>query len=427
VKYYVKNVPAQYQKAFAGAFNEWNSRLQPVLGKKMFNVEFLSPKDPRNALIVAGDVRYNVLEWDLVNKAPYGGLGPSIAHQFTGELFTANVLVQGPTIITLYTEWFKTAKKIQHLLAQGHVTAAKALEAEAARVFEERAAAKSQAKLALKLGQGALAFVVRSQQSALEDPLTQRPDFDNLPVGYTFQTYMNGYFHDLVAHELGHNIGLRHNFRGNLGAAEELAIGKVSRSIMEYLGRGFRHLDLIGEYDVMAVAYGYKGIAPKETNWFCTDEQKADLTDPSTSAECTTDDATNDPFGFFQARLDKSLGLLVNKGSSAAPDWTVQNMARELTAAFTGIGTYATSAEQTSATWTNFAGPGRPTSATAIRPWVLAQLKGALCSPALAQEAAAKATAAAKAATEANIAAVRAEAARLLVPAAFSAAELSCN
>jgi len=56
---------------------------------------------------------------------------------------------------------------------------------------------------------------------------------------------------------------------------------------MEYLGKEHRHLDRIGPYDIMAIQYGYLGIAPTRTDLFCTDQDIGSLNNPAGSAECS--------------------------------------------------------------------------------------------------------------------------------------------
>ncbi len=304
MKYYVKNVPAEYKAGFEDAFNDWNNRLRPVLGRPMIEWEFIDRDHPDNDKLVTGDVRYNVIEWDLVNAAPYGGLGPSIGHQATGQMLSANVLVQGPTIETLYRTWFSTVARAEELRKDGKHREADILLRDTQRAFKKAREALRLNDLKVtagRLGKLRIPATEAALEDRLEDPLAQRPDFDKPPVGYTYETYMRGYFHDLVAHEIGHNLGLRHNFRGNLGATDHTQLGGVSRSIMEYLSRPFRYLDLIGDYDVMAIAYGYTGVEPAHADWFCTDEDAAGVDNPTFSAECSRDDATKDPFGALGA------------------------------------------------------------------------------------------------------------------------------
>lgn len=425
IRYFIKGVPTEHRAAFQSAFDEWNGHFFALLGKKMLTYEFVEKTDPRFALLVPGDVRYNILEWDEDNIAGYGGLGPSIANQHTGEILSANVLIQGPKIIELYTQWFKVKAQVAALRAQGDEVAALELLRATNTRLARQASSLNGAKQSLRLG--TLAFRIPSQEPGYSDPLFQRDDFEELPSGFTFETYMTGYFHDMVAHELGHNLGLRHNFRGNLGAAVVSSTGAVSRSIMEYLNRGFRHLNHVGPYDVMAIAYGYAGKKPTQTDLYCTDEDVADADGPKLSAECSRDDATPDPFGWFTKRLDLSLDRLVNAGSADAPAWTVADMERELGIAVTGMGLYASSAATTAGTWTNFAQGTRPVSAPLVKAFILDEFQDRLCGADLDAAVALKTDATAKQKTVDNIQAVRAKAESILTQlGAFTSAEVAC-
>ncbi len=380
IKYYLKHVPAQFQESFASSFDEWNSQLLPIVGKKIFDYEFIPENDPRNELLVTGDVRYNIVEWDLINKASYGGLGPSIANQYSGEIFHANVLIQGPRIIELYTKWFNINKAADGLRLEGRSNEADKLISTAILELSSKKQPSNKAVFNLNFGKN-IQVRVRSQDPALEDPLQAKEGFDPIPVGYTYDSYMNGYFHDMLTHELGHNIGLRHNFKGSLGASnsQDRSI-KVSRSVMEYLGRGYRQLDHVGAYDLMAISYGYSGIQPDHTDWFCTDEDAANLNDPTKSAECTPNDATDDPVTHYQAQLSRAIDLLLAKGETESPDWTVSSMNDQLTTTLNGLGAYAVSAEHTSSNWINFFNkPGRPIEFSKVKDYILIKIKDIIC------------------------------------------------
>ena len=62
----------------------------------------------------------------------------------------------------------------------------------------------------------------------------------------------------VLVHELGHNMGLRHNFKGSLDKANFLSTGdREGSSIMEYYGYGAKQLLKPGAYDVAALRFGY--------------------------------------------------------------------------------------------------------------------------------------------------------------------------
>ncbi|MBY0370442.1 zinc-dependent metalloprotease [bacterium] len=426
VHYYVKGVPAEYQPAFSKAFDAWNAQFVALLGKKLLSYEFVDPSDARYNALVPGDIRYNIVEWDTANKAPYGGLGPSIANQFSGEILSANVLIQGPTIVALYTKWFEASTRAIALREAGDSFAADALmQATAQEIASAQREHKSASDLRLSLGK--IPFRVVSRLPSYQDPLFQRDDFEEIPAGFDYATYMDGYFQDMVAHELGHNLGLRHNFRGNLGATSDDVPGGVSASIMEYLGRGYRHLSRIGVYDTMAISYGYSGIRPARQGMFCTDEQVGGEDNPKGSAECSRDDATADPFAYFEKRLTKSIGLLTAAGTADAPAWKVDDMERELSATITGLGLYATSAATTSTGWTQFSNRGgRPNNAALIPAYVMARLEAHLCDRSLNATVRLKRDRAAKQATQANIQALRVKAKDLLGKLGIATTAVSC-
>lgn len=381
IKYYIKNVPNEYRAGFVDAFEAWNDKLNSLFSGRFLDYEFLEPQDPRNKVIVAGDIRFNVLEWDLVNKAGYGGLGPSIAHQGTGQVFSAQVLIQGPTIEQMYKGWFGIGPKPNVL----------ALQQKAKTSYFE-----------IKIG--TLKSYIPSQDPRLHDALEIRVDFEKPPEGYDYDSYMRGYFRDMVAHEVGHNLGLRHNFRGNLASNNSQTLGSVSRSVMEYLNGSFRHLDTVGEYDVMAIAYGYLGVIPQHSNWFCTDEN----TTPESSAECSSADATNDPFGYFQYILNLAMAKSVNLGSAAAPDWTAADLERKLGDSVNGLARYASSAVGTAKGWTNFFGKeNRPKDPLKVPAYVVTKMRSYICNPNLDKAAQSKDSAEAKVQTEKNLQAVR--------------------
>ena len=385
VKYFIKNVPEQFKPIFAKAFDNWNSEFTTIIGRNLLSYEFIDATDERSALIIAGDIRYNVLEWDLENKASYGGLGPSIANQFTGETLSANVLIQGPTIIELYTKWFALSQTARNLIADGRMSEANALQAKFNKEASAEMANRSKVKFAIKLGN--LVMNVHAQEIELEDPMIKN-HFEIVPAGITFENYMTGYFTEMLEHELGHNLGLRHNFKGNLGAYETSEQGSVSRSIMEYLGRPYRYLSAIGLYDKMAISYGYKGEAPTHLNWYCTDEDQG--TDKVTllikSPECSKSDATSDPFTFWEARLARVIDLIIDTKSSSAPVWTTAEVTTQINESVIGLTAYAASAESTAASWSNFFDKGnRPerNQTAKIKSFVLKAIKKKICNPEL--------------------------------------------
>jgi hypothetical protein len=429
IKYFIKNVPQEYRAHFKGALDAWNAKFKDILGVEPLAYEFIEKSDPRHEKLVPGDIRFNIIEWDEDNKAAYGGLGPSIANQFTGETMSANVLIQGPTIIEMYTKWFGVSQEVRALEAKGAVAEA----SEMVKNFQDQAekllSRRNARKFAMKLGKK-LDLRIPSQRPALEDPMIKN-SFEVVPAGVTFEAYMKGYFTEMLEHELGHNFGLRHNFKGNLGASDSGQRGSTSRSVMEYLGRPYRYIDQIGLYDEMAIKYGYAGEAPAHANWFCTDEHQANSPKNigTASPECTKSDATSDPFSFWESRVRRALDLAIDLNSSSAPVWKTEEIAAQVQEFTVAFANYAAAAEKTADSWTNFFGKAdRPENKMKVKPYVLKKMKALLCDPALADAIKAKESQEAQTLAQENLDKVK----KIVVEVnkgltVFTEAELKCN
>lgn len=384
VHYYIKNVPEMWKKAFSDSLDRWNVEFSKTLGRDLLTYEFIDANDPKSSEIIAGDIRYNVIEWDLKNKAPYGGLGPSMANQFSGEIFSANVLIQGPTIINLYTKWFNVSQEVHNLRRNGLAKEANEMIKSFHMDVDSLMAKRKQHQFTLKLGKS-LEMNINAQRVELEDPMV-KGHFDLVPEEVDYKEYMNRYFKEMLKHELGHNLGLRHNFKGNLGDNQSRTYGSVSRSVMEYLTRNYLYLNTIGIYDAMAIAYGYAGQTPEHLDWYCTDEDQANsvATLATKSPECSSSDNTSDPYSYFEGRIKRAIDLLVETGSDSAPVWKTKEVKAQVDNAIKGLAAYALSAENTGDTWTNFFGKAnRPNDKKDVKDYVLATLKNKLCDPSL--------------------------------------------
>ncbi|NMO17492.1 hypothetical protein HPC49_15475 [Pyxidicoccus fallax] len=111
----------------------------------------------------------------------------------------------------------------------------------------------------------------------------------------------------IIMHEVGHSLGLQHNFKGSLSFP--------STSVMDYVEHQEHvYVDRPGPYDVAAIRYLYGMSSQEPTQPFCTDTHLA--VDP----ECGQLDAKSDPLRLwygaqYRARLASALA-----GQGAPPD-----------------------------------------------------------------------------------------------------------
>jgi hypothetical protein len=112
------------------------------------------------------------------------------------------------------------------------------------------------------------------------------------------------YIQQGIAHEVGHTLGLRHNFKGSLEPP--------SSSVMDYLNRQTGRIQRFepGPYDVDAIRYLY-GLSPSLpfNHPFCTDEQVS--FDPTCQ---TNDEGANPLYDYWAPQYRTGLDLIFTSG-----------------------------------------------------------------------------------------------------------------
>jgi hypothetical protein len=150
------------------------------------------------------------------------------------------------------------------------------------------------------------------------------------PDGPEAEAFVQADVKEVAMHEVGHALGLRHNFRAStvytqaqLSDSEFTREHGVAGSVMEYNAinialpgerQGAYGMATLGPYDYWAIEYGYKEIAPEQETAelrriasrsnepllaYATDEDNNIGIDP----EANTGDLGNDPLQFARRRL----------------------------------------------------------------------------------------------------------------------------
>lgn len=163
------------------------------------------------------------------------------------------------------------------------------------------------------------------------DLLEARGDIEPGSPGET--QYVNDVLRDVTMHEVGHTLGLRHNFRAStiyneahLADKQLTARFGIAGSVMDYTPvnlalkgqpQGEYKMRGIGEYDYWAIEYAYRPLAAEEESQalaqiaarstephlaFATDEDAGEYGEDGFDPDSSRSDLGNDPLAFFAKR-----------------------------------------------------------------------------------------------------------------------------
>lgn len=241
-------IPEEYREAVEKGVLFWNKAFEKIGFKDALVVKQM----PDTASWDPADVRYNTIRWIVYPGGTYA-VGPSRTNPFTGQIYDADIRICTDFIRYMFTfsEEFVGPVSLkgeeEKLLGTPHITTD-----QFCNYGQELAK------------EGAFALSI----------LYTRSDFDDKDS--LTQEFVKSYLTELVAHEVGHTLGLRHNFKASIIYTREQLQDRefTSRhglfgSIMEYNPpniasegevQGQFYQSVPGPYDYWAIEYAYKPI-----------------------------------------------------------------------------------------------------------------------------------------------------------------------
>ncbi len=317
IVFWIENaVPREYRKPIRDGILEWNKAFEKV----GFRDAVVVKEMPDDAAWDPADVRYNTIRWiPSLTGAGGGAMGPSRVNPLTGQILDADVTIRAP--LTFLFGYNALSRPLGF------------------REFGE---------IGLSLpgainpwDQDNLALGAERDFGVLDMLASGKiHDIKDVPWEYIYDAVKQ-----LACHEVGHTLGLRHNFKGSstipLRRLHDTALTSkesIGNSIMEYLPvnlapRGTKQGDYfqktIGAWDYWVIEYGYApigAVSPEEELpalariaarstepglIYGTDEDAYDLGGHATAVDplSLTFDLSEDPLGYAEQDIQRTRDL----------------------------------------------------------------------------------------------------------------------
>ncbi|MBU7582714.1 MAG: zinc-dependent metalloprotease [Nostoc sp. TH1S01] len=266
-------VPLEYRDAIKEGILMWNKAFL----KAGFKDAIEAKQMPDNATWDPADIRYNTIRW--INTVDgYFAMGPSRVNPLTGEILDADILVDASFVRALKSEYRKIVQPNQNQnrtslsvwMQNRFLCGGDAAKDPNSSQPQENGLLRNLSKLA---GEYDLCYGMEAANQFAFGSLAMTLLKDGTPSQDQVKEYINQYLRLIIAHEVGHTLGLRHNFRGStLLPPQEMNNKDVTHrkgltaSVMDYIPpniapQGTKQGDYfpteVGPYDEWAIQYGY--------------------------------------------------------------------------------------------------------------------------------------------------------------------------
>ncbi|MBN1517039.1 zinc-dependent metalloprotease [Candidatus Sumerlaeota bacterium] len=256
IVWWIENtVPVEYRDTVKAGVLEWNKAFEKIGFKDPIEVKQM----PDDADWEAGDSRYNVIRWMMLPEKGIA-VGPAHSNPLTGEIYSADIRFSAEWVRFAYTQYERLADPL-------HGDA----EAEAAAMGPGHWDDPMNAAM----GYGSCNYgAYKSQEAAFAwDVLAARAAADGTEASVSREDFVKAVIFDVICHEVGHTLGLAHNFKGSsaytmeqLQDPEFTRQNGISASIMDYTPisifpksekQGEYWQSTVGPYDCWAIEYAY--------------------------------------------------------------------------------------------------------------------------------------------------------------------------
>jgi len=326
IVYWLENtIPVEYRDAVREGILLWNKAFEKIGFQDAIEVRQM----PDDAEWDPADVRYSTVRWIVQPGGGYA-VGPSRANPFTGQIYDADIRVSADFVRFYYREFDEFITPLSWMdvqtdglwpFGESHSTLPSSLpyQCNYARGMTHQMAFGWN----LLLSRGMVSDNSEDLKKFIHDGIV-----------------------DLIVHEVGHTLGLRHNFKASstinfdkLGDKDFTAKTGISGSVMDYNpinvsargeAQGNYFQTTLGPYDYWAIEYAYKPLDPESKMsekemlekiaskvadpklQYGTDEDAFGFSTRGIDPTCNLWDLGNEPLLHFQKRIQLAKELWQN-------------------------------------------------------------------------------------------------------------------
>ncbi|MDP4300042.1 zinc-dependent metalloprotease [Leptothrix discophora] len=345
-----RNVPLKYRSVISDGILEWNTAFEKIGWRQAIEVRI----QPDDASFDTLDTGVASVRWMLSAQPGLAGIGPSHVDPRSGEILDADIAFEGNSLR------FQRLLRRQILAEGGQTDWSSVLQVGSAGSQPASSGLASSGPLAPAAALRAALTGADARCQAAEQGASQlgyalerlaadagTPGVDEEATEAAAEALVRVYLKNLVMHEVGHTLGLRHNFRAShavdsarLDDAEWTRDHPMSGSVMDYVPANLprpgapapvAYQQQLGPYDFWAIEYAYRSLGPADERTelariaarsaepelaFGTDEDAGLGLDPETLQF----DLGNDPVAHAARRIEIARDLIARAERQSLAD-----------------------------------------------------------------------------------------------------------
>jgi len=251
-----KTVPFKYRKAIYDGIYEWNKAFEKAGFVNAIIVHQQADNDTKDP----EDIRYNFFRW-ITSNAGFA-MGPSRVNPYTGQILDADIIFDADFLTSWKQEYETFTDKAIADMTGGDLELI-GLKEPPRTIFSDRPRntdCQLSQGMSMQLAFGQAAILAESDPKILEANL---------------EKLIQQGLKEVTMHEVGHTLGLRHNFKASKWRSltemnGDGASGCLVASVMDYsptnivpkgVKQGDYYSTTLGPYDFWAIEYGYKPLS----------------------------------------------------------------------------------------------------------------------------------------------------------------------